>query len=66
MFLFWQSAMGGGNHLKNGKKPTANERKIISAHRLNAENWLVHKHTSTELVISHKYGGSVKTIRLEV
>lgn len=52
--------------MKQGKKPTRAEKQIMKEHRLNADNWLVNKHTPTEMVISHKHGATVKTIRLGV
>lgn len=52
--------------MKQGKNPTRQEKKILQSKRLNAENWLVCKHTSTEMVVQHKYGGSIKTIALGV
>ena len=41
--------------MKNGKKPTYNQRKVIQAAGLDAHDWLVVKDTSTELVLVHRY-----------
>ena len=48
--------------LKQLKKPTRQQRKLIEHYRLDAHDWLVCKDTSTELVIVHKY--SDNTIRI--
>lgn len=47
--------------MKNGKKPTYEQRKIIQRWKLDAHEWLVVKDTSTELVLVNRY--SDKTIR---
>lgn len=47
--------------MKNGKKPTYEQRKLIQGARLDAHDWLVVKDTSTELVLVHRY--SEKTVR---
>ena len=52
--------------MKHGKKPTVAQRKYISAHKLNAENWLVAKDTSTEMVLVHRhFDGKTRVIRKE-
>ena len=48
--------------MKNGKKPTYAQRKLIEHYGMDAHDWLTVKDTSTELVIVHKY--SDKTIRI--
>lgn len=40
--------------MKAGKKPTVKQCKFIQKHGLNAENWLVSKDTSTEMVLVHR------------
>ena len=47
--------------MKNGKKPTYEQRKIIQRWKLNTYDWLVVKDTSTELVLVNRY--SDKTTR---
>lgn len=47
--------------MKNPKKPTYSQRKLIEHYRMDAHDWLVVKDTSTELVIVHRY--SDKTMR---
>lgn len=48
--------------MKHGKKPTVAQRKVISAWRLNWENWLVVKDTPEVLVIVHRYSGESRVI----
>ena len=48
--------------IKNGKKPTREQRKLIERWKLDARDWLVVKDTSTELVIVHRH--SDKTVRV--
>lgn len=49
--------------MKNGKKPTYEQRKLIQAARLDSHDWLVVKDTSTELVLVHRYTDkTIKTI----
>jgi hypothetical protein len=40
--------------LKHGKNPTVKQCKIIRNCGLNYRNWLVIKHTSTEMVLVHR------------
>lgn len=48
--------------MKNGKKPTYEQRKIIQAAGLDAHDWLVVKDTSTDMVLVHKHSNT--TIRV--
>ena len=41
--------------MKNGKKPTYAQRKLMEAWHLNTYDWLVVKDTSTELVVVNRY-----------
>jgi hypothetical protein len=41
--------------MKSGKKPTVNQRKFIKSKRLNPENWLVERDTTTEMVLVHRH-----------
>ncbi len=50
--------------MKNGKRPTRREKILLGEKRLNIENWLVTKRTSTELEIVHKYSGKTRVIEL--
>lgn len=50
--------------MKHGKKPTASQRSFILENRLNAENWLVVKDTSTEMVLVHRrFDGKTRIIQ---
>jgi hypothetical protein len=40
--------------MKNGKKPTAKQRKLMQKRGVDCMEWLVCKDTSTELVIVHR------------
>jgi len=50
--------------MKNGKRPTRREKELLSRMRLNVENWLVVKHTSTEMEIMHRHTGRTRVIEL--
>lgn len=47
--------------MKNGKKPTREQRKMLERWGLDAHNWLVVKDTPDEMLIIHRY--SDKTTR---
>ena len=51
--------------MKHGKKPTVAQRKFITSKGVNAENWLVAKDTTTEMVLVHRYTNTTKTIHKE-
>ena len=48
--------------MKNGKKPTLAQKKLMTAWHLNYENWLVVKDTPTEMVIVHRATNRIKAI----
>lgn len=48
--------------MKNGKKPTAQQRKLMQKNALDPKEWLVCKDTSTELVIVHREKNESQTI----
>lgn len=48
--------------MKNGKRPTVRQKKLMTEWHLNYENWLVVKDTSTEMLIVHKATGRTRTI----
>ncbi len=50
--------------MKNGKRPTRKEKELLASLRLNVENWLVVKHTGTEMEIVHRHTGQTRTIKL--
>lgn len=47
-----------------GIKPTREERKILIKNDIDTYEWLIQKHTSTEIQIIHKETGEVKVIKL--
>lgn len=51
--------------MKHGMKPTRAEKKIIASWGLNAENWLVVKHTPALLLIEHRLSGKTREIKLK-
>jgi hypothetical protein len=40
--------------MKNGKKPTREQRKLLLKWKLDTYNWLVIKDTPTEMVVVHR------------
>ena len=48
--------------MKNGKKPTYEQRKVIQRFKLDPHEWLVVKDTSTEMVLMHRDDKTIKTI----
>lgn len=48
--------------MKHGKKPTREQRKIITAARLNVENWFVVKDTPNEMLLIHRHFGNTRII----
>lgn len=41
--------------MKHGKKPTREQRKLITKWKLNTEDWLVERETNNELVLRHRH-----------
>lgn len=50
--------------MKNGKKPTVRQCNIMTENGLNHKDWLIVKHTSTEMVIVHRETKEQKTLYL--
>lgn len=48
--------------MKNGKKPTYNQRKLLEKWRMDTRVWLVVKDTPTEMMVVHRH--SDKTTRI--
>ena len=44
--------------MKHGKRPTVKQKKFLSAHRLNPDNWLIVKDTPEEMHIVYRFTGS--------
>lgn len=51
--------------MKNGKKPSWNQRKLIQQLGLDPHDWLVVKDQPTEMVIVHRFTQTVRTINKE-
>ena len=50
--------------MKQLKKPTREQRKLIQLKRLNPENWMVERDTPTEMVLVHKhFDNKTRTIK---
>ena len=50
--------------MKHGKKPTRRHKEILSAKKLNPNNWLIVKNLDNRLEVVHRGTGSTKTINL--
>lgn len=48
--------------MKQGKKPTYSQRKVLEEWGLNPRDWLVSKDTPTEMVLIHRHTEQTKTI----
>lgn len=49
--------------MKQPKRPTRDQKKVIEQHKLNPSNWFVERDTPAEMVIVHRETGTVKVIR---
>lgn len=49
--------------MKQPKRPTRAQKKVIEQHKLNPSNWFVERDTPTEMVIVHRETGTVKVIQ---
>jgi hypothetical protein len=50
--------------MKNGKRPTLNQKKIIDAARLNPADWLIVKNLPHQLHIIHRDTGNARVIEV--
>lgn len=48
--------------MKQLKKPTREQRKLIQQKRLNPENWMIERDTPEQMVLVHKYFDNKKRI----
>ena len=48
--------------MKQLRKPTREQRKLIQSKRLNPDNWMVERDTTTEMVLVHKHFENKKRI----
>ena len=52
--------------MKQLKKPTREQRKLIQSKRLNVDNWMVERDTPEKLVLVHKhFNNRTRTIKKE-
>ena len=49
--------------MKQPKRPTRNQKEIISCHKLNPDNWMVVEETDDELVVRYKFGKTIKKLK---
>jgi hypothetical protein len=53
--------------MKNGKKPTYNQRKLLERWRMDTRVWLVVKDTPKEMVVVHRHSDkTTRTIPKEI
>ena len=48
--------------MKHGKKPTREQRKLMTKWKVDTYDWLVERETSTELVLIHRHFDGKKKI----
>ena len=48
--------------MKQLKKPTREQRKLIQSKRLNPDSWMIERDTTTEMVLVHKHFDNKKRI----
>ena len=51
--------------MKHGKNPTVRQKKLLTALKLNYENWLIVKDTPDILTIVHRISGEQRSIKKE-
>lgn len=56
------SAQQEGDAMKNGKKPTREQRKLLQHWKLDTYSWLVVKDTPTEMHLVHRHNDKTKRI----
>lgn len=49
--------------MKHGKRPTMKQKLLLKSLKLDPNNWLVSKDTSTEIVFVHRMFNNTKTVR---
>lgn len=52
--------------MKQPKRPTREQKAIITNHKLNANNWMVKEETEDELVVIYKFGKTEKHLKKDV
>ena len=58
----WQSSWNWRSKMKNGKNPTKSQKQLLQQFGFQAEDWLIVKNTSTELLIQHRYTGRTRHV----
>ena len=48
--------------MRDGKRPTVRQKKMLSQYGLNYENWLVQRDNDKEMVIVHRHTGNSRRI----
>ena len=48
--------------MRDGKKPTVRQKKLITSLGLNCDNWLVRRDNDKEFVIVHRHTGNVRRL----
>lgn len=48
--------------MKHGKKPTVRQAKILQAHGLKPENWLIERESPEEITAVHRYAPTTRVI----
>ena len=51
--------------MKNGKRPTVAQKKLMKQWGINPENWLVVKNEPTQMTIEHRLSGQQRRIPRE-
>jgi hypothetical protein len=52
----------GGVSVKNGKRPTREQRKLMEKWKLNSKDWLVVKDEPTQMTLVHRYVSSTMKV----
>jgi len=51
--------------MRHGKRPTVRQKKFLSSHNLNCDNWLVVRDDKGIMIIKHRQTGTVREIKKE-
>ncbi|EJL29986.1 hypothetical protein [Brevibacillus sp. BC25] len=49
--------------MKQGKRPSRQQKEELEARNLNPANWLVERDSTTELVLINRFSGKTRTIK---
>lgn len=53
------------NNMRHGKRPTVRQKKFLTSHNLNCDNWLVVRDDKGIMIIKHRQTGTVREIKKE-